>query len=217
VFHKKAVIFDLDGTLLDTITDIADAMNRVLAGHGFPVHDRKAYLDFVGAGMDTLVRRALPAGVDYGELVPRLLASMREEYAGHWRDTSMPYPGIPELLDELVSRGISFCVLSNKIDSFTKEMVAVLLGPWKFSEVRGLEFGRPRKPDPVQALEMAAHLGITPGEIIFVGDSDVDMETARRAGMCPVGVLWGYQSRSRLVSGGAGVLIEKPGELLEHL
>jgi phosphoglycolate phosphatase len=217
VFRKKAVIFDLDGTLLDTIVDIADSMNRVLAHNGFPVHDRAAYLNFVGAGMDVLVHRALPVGADYAELVPRLLTSMREEYASHWRDSSKPFPGIPQLLDALAAMDIPCCVLSNKIDSFTREMVAALLGEWKFFEVRGLEFDKPRKPEPAQALEMATGMGIAPGEIFFVGDSDVDMETGRRAGMVPVGVLWGYQDRQRLVTGGARIIIENPGEFLEHL
>jgi phosphoglycolate phosphatase len=217
VFSKKAVIFDLDGTLLDTITDIADSMNRVLAHHGLPIHDLSAYLGFVGAGMDVLVRRALPAGADCEELVPKLLASMKVEYAAHWRDASRPYPGVPELLEVLASRGLPFCVLSNKLHTFTCEMVSALLGRWDFFEVRGLDFGKPRKPDPAQALDMAALLGLRPGEIFFVGDSDVDMETGRRAGMTPVGVLWGYQTRARLVSGGAEFLIEEPRELLEHL
>lgn len=215
--RKKAVIFDLDGTLLDTIADIADSMNRVLAGHGLPVHDRSAYLDFVGGGMDVLVQRALPAGSDHGKLVPKLLASMRKEYAASWRVASKPYPGIPGLLEGLSSRGVPFCVLSNKIDVFTKEMVAALLGPWRFFAVRGLGPGRARKPDPGQALELAARLGVQPGEILFVGDSDVDMQTARGAGMVPVGVLWGYQSRARLLTGGAESLLQKPGDLLEHL
>ncbi|HNY64974.1 MAG TPA: HAD family hydrolase [Deltaproteobacteria bacterium] len=213
----KAVIFDLDGTLLDTIGDIGDAMNHVLAQHGLPVHDRSAYLTFVGAGMDVLVRRALPAGFTDEALVPELLARMREEYAKRWRLTSRPYPGIPELLKALTERGIPFSVLSNKLDSFTKEMVRELLGSWEFFEVRGLEFGSPRKPDPAQALQIAGSLQLDPREMLFVGDSGIDMETATRAGMVPVGVLWGYQSREKLVKGGAGILIEEPGELLGHL
>lgn len=217
MLRRKAVIFDLDGTLLDTIADIADAMNRVLARHGLPVHERSAYLNFVGGGMDVLVQRALPAGSDPGELAPRLLASMKEEYAASWRVASKPYPGIPGLLDELALRGVPVCVLSNKIEAFTREMVGVLLGAWRFFEVRGLESGRRRKPDPGQARELAARLGVQPGETLFVGDSDVDMQTARGAGMVAVGVLWGYQSRDRLVSGGAEFLIDKPGDLLEHL
>jgi phosphoglycolate phosphatase len=217
VGHKRAVIFDLDGTLLDTIADIADSMNRVLAGNGLPVHDRAAYFDFVGAGMDVLVRRALPESCDYDALVPVLLPAMKEEYARSWRDASKPFPGIPDLLDALTSRDMPFCVLSNKIESFTKEMVSALLGAWTFFEVRGLDFDKPRKPDPAQALEMASHMGLEPGEIFFVGDSDVDMETARRAGMVPVGVLWGYQDRDRLLAGGAGIIIEKPWELIDRL
>lgn len=215
--NKRAVIFDLDGTLLDTLTDIAGSMNGVLARMGFPLHERDDYTAFVGGGIDVLAYRALPEDRRDESTVSRAVAAMREEYARRWSDTSRPYPGIPELLDELSHREILLAVLSNKLESFTKTMVKALLGSWEFSHVRGLEFGRPRKPDPLQATAIARDMHLDPDRIIFTGDSDVDIETALRAGMFPVGVLWGYQSRQQLASSGAEALIERPEELLGYL
>ncbi|HON37258.1 MAG TPA: HAD family hydrolase [Deltaproteobacteria bacterium] len=212
--NKKAVIFDLDGTLLDTLTDIADSMNEVLARYGFPVHDYGAYRTMIGAGMDVLARRAVPEDRRDDETVSRVAAAMREEYDRRWSLTSRPYPGVPEMLTLLTERGIPFSVLSNKLDSFAKQMVSALLGDWNFFEVRGLVQGLPRKPDPHIALEMADSLGLPAEQVIFVGDSDIDMETAVRAGMVPVGVLWGYQTPERLTSAGAFALLSSPRELL---
>ncbi len=214
---KRAVIFDLDGTLLDTLTDIAGSMNVVLASFGFPLHERDAYLAFVGGGIDVLAYRALPDDRRDEPTVARAVAMMREEYAGRWSDTSQPYPGIPELLDELARKGILLAVLSNKLESFTRTMVEALLGSWNFFQVRGLEFGRPRKPDPSQAIAIAQDMRLDPEQILFTGDSDIDIQTALKAGMFPVGVLWGYQSRQQLISGGAEALIEKPGDLLGYV
>jgi len=208
------VIFDLDGTLLDTLTDIADAMNEVLARHGFPVHTYSAYRTMIGAGLDVLARRAVPQDRRDNGTVSRVVAAMREEYGRRWSLTSRPYPGVPEMLTLLTGRGIPFSVLSNKLDSFAKQMVSALLSGWNFFEVRGLVQGLPRKPDPHMALEMADSLGLFAEQVIFVGDSDIDMETAVRAGMAPVGVLWGYQTPERLTSSGASALLSSPRELL---
>lgn len=212
--NKKAVIFDLDGTLLDTLTDIADSMNEVLARYGFPVHDYGAYRTMIGAGMDVLARRAVPEDRRDDETVSRVAAAMREEYDRRWSLTSRPYPGVTEMLTLLTERGIPFSVLSNKLDSFAKQMVSALLGDWHFFEVRGLVQGLPRKPDPHIALEMADSLGLPAEQVIFVGDSDIDMETAVSAGMVPVGVLWGYQTPERLTSAGAFALLSSPRELM---
>ncbi len=214
---KRAIIFDLDGTLLDTLSDIADSMNEVLARFGLPLHERDTYPAFVGGGIDVLVYRALPEDRRDEATVFRAVAAMKEEYARRWSDTSRPYPGVPKLLDKLTHKGIILAVLSNKLESFTKTMVKALLGSWNFFQVRGLEFGRSRKPDPSQAIAIAQDMHLDPEQIIFAGDSDVDIQTALRAGMFPVGVLWGYQSRQQLISSGAGVLIEKPEDLLGYI
>ncbi len=215
--EKKAVIFDLDGTLLDTLSDIADSMNEVLARHGFPVHDYDAYRAMIGAGLDVLARRAVPEDRRDDGTVSSVVAAMRKEYDRRWSFTSRPYPGVPEMLTLLTERGIPFSVLSNKLDSFTKLMVRTLLGDWSFFEVRGLVQGLPRKPDPHIALEMVNALGLSSDQVVFVGDSDLDMETAVRAGMTPVGVLWGYQTPERLISAGASRLLSSPRDLLSCL
>ncbi len=212
--EKKAVIFDLDGTLLDTLSDIADSMNEVLARHGLPVHGYDAYRTMIGAGLDVLARRAVPEDRRDDGTVSSVVADMRKEYDRRWSLTSRPYPGVPEMLTLLAGRGIPFSVLSNKLDSFAKLMVSALLSDWSFFEVRGLVQGLPRKPDPHIALEMVDALGLFPDQVVFVGDSDIDMETAVRAGMKPVGVLWGYQTPEKLISAGASTLLSSPRELL---
>jgi phosphoglycolate phosphatase len=214
---KKAVIFDLDGTLLDTLADIADSMNEVLARHGFPAHSYDAYRTMIGAGLDVLARRSVPEARRDDETVTSVVADMRKEYERRWSFTSRPYPGVPEMLSLLTERGIPFSVLSNKLDSFAKLMVRTLLSDWNFFEVRGLVQGLPRKPDPHIALEMVKALGLSSDQVVFVGDSDIDMETAVRAGMTPVGVLWGYQAPERLISAGASTLLSSPRDLLNSL
>jgi phosphoglycolate phosphatase len=210
----EAVIFDLDGTLLDTIEDIADSMNATLSRFGFPVHPKNKYLEFVGEGLDALVQKALPEEGRSSGVLARCIEDMRAEYAGRWSHTSRPYPGIPELLDALTGRGIKLSVLSNKADVFTKQMVEKLLNKWRFAEVRGLSVDCPRKPDPCGALLCAERMQVDPGSCIFLGDSGIDMETGTRAGMFPVGALWGYQNRSALQSHGAKVILEDPRDLM---
>lgn len=210
----EAVIFDLDGTLLDTIEDIADSMNITLSVFGFPVHEKRKYLEFVGEGLEELARKALPEEARNGGILARCVEHMKKEYAGRWSHTSRPYPGVPELLDSLTGRGIKLSVLSNKADVFTKQMVAELLDKWRFVEVRGLSADCPRKPDPCGALLCAERMRVDPRSCIFLGDSGIDMETGTRAGMYPVGALWGYQNQTVLRSGGARVVIEDPRELL---
>lgn len=214
---KRAVIFDLDGTLLDTLTDIANSMNNVLDRFGYPPHERDTYLSFVGDGIDVLAIRALPDDKRDEATVSEVVSSMREEYTKRWSETSRPFPGVAELLDDLTERGMLLAVLSNKLDSFTKIMVNSLLGQWKFFQVRGLEFDKTRKPDPRQALEIAQDMHLEPERIVFVGDSDIDIQTAKRAGMVPVGVLWGYQSREKLITSGAEILISQPMDLVAHI
>lgn len=215
--HFKAVIFDLDGTLLDTIGDIVDSMNAVLTDRGCPVHSVDAYKRFIGDGLDVMVRRSLPETMRDEGTVRTCVEAMRKEYGQRWSYTSRPFKDIPELLDGLMAMDIKISVFSNKLDVFTKEMVSVLLGAWQFHTVLGLNDDIPRKPDPSGALAIARAMHVEPGECIFVGDSNIDMETALRAGMRPVGVLWGYQDRDRLISGGAKDLLSDPLDLLPVL
>ena len=212
----KAVLFDLDGTLLDTIEDLADSMNSVLKSNELPVHGLEAYKYFVGDGMKNLVRRALPESLRNEErTVDKCLELMRKEYEKNWKEKTKPYPGIPALLSALTERGLKIAILSNKPDDLAKRMTSELLGAWRFEAVAGERPPVPRKPDPRAAIEIAEQLGIPVHEFGYLGDTSTDMLTANSAGMYAVGALWGFRKADELLAGGAKALIEKPLDLLE--
>jgi phosphoglycolate phosphatase len=211
----KAVIFDLDGTLLDTIEDLADSMNSVLAAEGFPVHPVESYKYFVGTGVRNLVAKALPENYRDDATVERCVAAMRREYGLRWSNKTRPYEGIPELLDGLKESGVKMAVLSNKPDEFTRLITGKLLARWEFDVVFGERPMVPRKPNPAAALEIAAILGLNSGEILYLGDSGTDMQTARAAGMYAAGVLWGFRKADELLAAGAQSLISRPADLLD--
>lgn len=215
--NHRAVLFDMDGTLLDTLRDIAESMNAVLGARGLPPHPVDRYRDFVGDGMETLVRRVVPPGRDDERTVRDMVAGMRSEYARRWHLHSVLYPGMDRFLDALRERGIPLAILSNKPDDFTKEMAARLLGRWEFAAVAGMKDGVPKKPDPAGALEIAREMGIEPGKFVYLGDTGTDMRTAVRAGMFPVGVLWGFRGGKELREYGARRLLGSPADLLELL
>ncbi|MDD2574246.1 MAG: HAD family hydrolase [Bacillota bacterium] len=208
------VIFDMDGTLLDTLGDLADSMNSVLERYGYPVHPVDSYRYFVGEGMEMLVRRAIPTGSDSEETVRQCLAAMNREYSLRWADRSKPYPGIRVLLDFLERQKIPKAVLSNKPDGFTKTMAKAFLSEWTFCEVRGESPSTPRKPNPAAALEIASGMGHKPENIVYIGDSSIDMQTAGRAGMYSVGALWGFRTAEELKLNGARVLVKRPEDVI---
>ena len=211
----KAVIFDLDGTLLNSLEDIACSVNKILATHDLPTHKPDDYKIFVGSGISELMTRALPEEERNPDTIDDYVKKFREEYARNWNAKTKPYAGIAAMLDELVSRKIKIAVLSNKLHAFTKQCVDKLLPRWKFNIVMGLQNDIPPKPDPASALQIAKQLNIDPPHILYVGDSDIDMKTAVAACMHPVGVLWGFRTKEELQKNGAKTLIEKPQELLE--
>ena len=211
----KAVLFDLDGTLLDSLEDLADSMNAVLRRSGHPEHPVEAYKYFVGDGVEALARRALPEGHREAAAIVACVREMREEYGGRWDKKTRPYAGVPELLDGLARRGIKMVVLSNKPDEFTRMMVERLLSRWKFDAVRGARHDTPRKPEPSGAVKIARDLGVSPEEFLYVGDTDTDMKTAVAAGMFPVGVLWGFRGEDELRANGAKAIIENPMDLFD--
>ena len=213
----RAVLFDLDGTLLNTLQDIADAVNKGLGYLGFPQHDTEAYKNLVGEGREVLTKRALPENHRDNDTVHKLLAYINAEYAIHWADNTHPYPGIPELLDGLTTKDIKMTVLSNKADDLTKMSVSKMLSRWHFELIAGAKHSVPNKPDPTAALQIAKQLDISLGEFLYLGDSGIDMEMANRAGMYPVGALWGFRSAQELLTGGAKALIKQPSELLKLL
>ena len=214
---RRAVVFDLDGTLLDTLEDIADSTNIVLKRSGFPEHKVEAYRYFIGDGVEDLASRTLPSDQQGPAMIAGVVSAIREEYRKRWADKTRPYDGIPEVLDALTIRGVKLTVLSNKPDDLTQLSVSKLLPRWRFELVIGAGPSVPKKPDPTAALEMAKWLNIPPGEFLLVGDADTDMKTAISAGMYPVGALWGFRTAEELLASGAEKLIESPMDLLELL
>jgi phosphoglycolate phosphatase len=211
------VIFDLDGTLLDTIADIAEASNRVYGRRGLAPFSIEEMKQLVGEGAEELVRKAFAAR---GRLVPSaaemadIIRDYRLEYETCWRLHSRPYDGIPEMLGELARRRIKTAVLSNKAQMFTTVMTTDLIPDHRFDVIRGALPGVPLKPDPAPALAIAAELGLAPAACAFVGDTSIDMTTARAAGMFAAGALWGFRTADELRSSGADVLLASPADLL---
>jgi phosphoglycolate phosphatase len=213
----QAIIFDLDGTLADTIGDIGSAVNSLLAERGYPTHDRAAYKRMVGNGFANLMRRALPEVIASDEpLFSELAREAAARYAARSIETTRPFAGIPETLETLAGRGVRFAVLSNKPDAMTKHMVAAFFPEIRFLAVLGDRPGIPRKPDPAEALAIVAKSGIPPERWAFVGDSDVDMRTGRAAGMTALGASWGYRSSGELLAGGASAILRTPSDLLDR-
>ena len=209
----EGVIFDLDGTLVHTIEDIAGAANVLFSRHGLPEHDIAYYLNWIGNGAVKFIERAHGEPVSKEQL-RAYVSEFKEIYAGNLHDRSSVYEGIPEVLNALVDKGIKISVLSNKPHLLTLEVCKFYLSAWPFDPVLGQREEVARKPDPAAAFEIADHMGIVPEKILFVGDSDNDILTARAAGMQPLGVSWGY---GRLLDNpieGMGTLADKPSEIL---
>jgi phosphoglycolate phosphatase len=213
----EAVLFDLDGTLLDSIEDLTDSMNIVLDGFGFPNHDAEACKHFVGDGVEMFALRALPENQRDEAMVAQCAAEMRAEYRKRWSLKTRPYDGIPELLDDLTLRNLKLAVLSNKPEESTKEMVAELLSKWRFYPVAGARPSVPKKPDPTLAIEISQQLHVPADKFLYLGDTGTDMKTARGAGMFPVGALWGFRAAEELNDTGAKVLVAHPSEVLQFL
>jgi phosphoglycolate phosphatase len=211
----RCVIFDLDGTLVDTIADIAGAMNSSLAAHGFPVLDQGDFTEKVGWGIRKLAYLSLPAASRDDKTVDAVAAGAVRIYAERPVVHSRPYPGIPGLAAELKRRKIKTAVLTNKPDPVARLVVDGLFPPGSFDRICGDLPGRPRKPDPAAAWDLLTELDAVPGETVFMGDSEVDIETARAASCYALGVSWGFRGRELLRRAGADRIIDSPGELLD--
>jgi len=208
----KGVIFDLDGTLLDTKQDLCDCFNRAAARYGFPGHTPDDFILCVGWGTRRMIKLALPAAATEEE-ANAVFAAHQENYSKGLLNRTKPFPGFHETLRALAGGGLALAVLSNKPDVQTQALIETLLGDIPFRVIFGQREGKPVKPDPGVPLEIAALMGLDPAEVAFVGDSDVDMETARNAGMYPVGVTWGYRERELIRKAGARFLADKPEDL----
>jgi len=213
----KGIVFDLDGTLADSIEDIAESMNQVLEEQNLAVHDITTYKSFVGNGIRKLVERSLPEAERTPELFAKNLSRMMEVYGANCINKTKLYPGISDLLDQIQQKGLKIAVFSNKANDLTQKVVKVLLAKWEVEFVVGAGGDVARKPNPQGALMAAEKMGFTPKELMFVGDSGVDMETAKNAGMFGVGVLWGFRGAEELKTNGADAIISDAIELLKHL
>ncbi len=213
----EAVLFDLDGTLLDTIQDLTDSMNIALSRLGFPGHDVDTCKEFVGDGVEMFALRSLPNNRRDEATVAKCAAAMREEYGKRWARKTRPYDGIPELLDGLTLRNLKLAVLSNKPEEPTKAMVAELLSQWRFYPVAGARPSVPKKPDPTRAMDISRQLDVPPEQFLYLGDTGTDMKTARAAGMFAVGALWGFRTAEELTANGAEALVEYPMDVLRLL
>ena len=211
----RAVLFDLDGTLADTLADLANAVNWALQQVDCPPCPVDSYRYKVGDGVREMCQRALPA--DKQELTDQVLRLMRQRYDQHCFDLTRLYPGIPELVSAFAERQFKQVVLSNKPDKFTKRMIAYYFNPSPFAVVRGQLPNVPLKPDPTAAAQIAQELAIAPSRWLYLGDTNTDMRTARGAGMHPVGVLWGFRDRDELLQSGAEHIVAKPQEVLTLL
>lgn len=207
----QAVLFDLDGTLTNTLEDIAFAMNRALRCNRLPEHPVDAYRYMVGNGARVLAQRAVGERQD-------LAVQVQQDYQAYYETHNLvhtrPYEGIPELLEGLQAKGLKLCVFSNKPHADTCHVVAHFFPGVEFAAVRGQQEGVPVKPDPAGALLVAEELGIPPEDFLYVGDTDVDMLCAQRAGMHPIGAAWGFRGEEELRQAGAERILRYPDKLL---
>ena len=209
----KTVVFDLDGTLLNTIDDLADAGNRVCAARGWPQHTVEEYKYFVGNGIPKLVERFSPPQARTPDQLADTLAAFQADYGAHLRDKTAPYPGIPALLARLKAAGVQLAVFSNKADPLARQVVADYFDASLFDAVRGALPGVPTKPAPQGTLALMQAIGADPAATLYVGDSNVDVDTAHNAGLPCCGVLWGFRTRQELTDAGAEHLAAYAEEL----
>lgn len=207
------VLFDLDGTLLDTLQDLGDSVNRVLAARGWPTHGLEAYRYFVGEGARTLVERAIPPAQRARETVASALAAYRADYERNWNVATRPYDGVPEMLASLQRRGAVLGVLSNKPHAMTVRCIEGYFPGVPFPALLGQRDEVARKPDPAGAFEAARLMAAEPGRILYVGDTGTDMQTAKAAGMFALGVTWGFRPEQELRSHGADAVAHHPSEI----
>ncbi len=214
---KKLVIFDLDGTLLNTIADLAASTNHALEANGYPTHPTEEYRFFVGNGINKLFERALPEGEKTEANVLKIRQSFIPYYDVHCADLTKPYPGIPELLKVLQQREIQLAVASNKYQRATGKLIPYFFPDIHFTAILGQREGVPRKPDPQVVHEIMRMANVRTDEVLYVGDSNVDMQTANNARVDCVGVTWGFRPRAELEQGKPYAIIDEAEELLSFL
>ena len=214
--QAEAIIFDLDGTLLNSLEDIADTANEVLEHFGFAIYPVEMYIRFVGNGLRKLIERIMPENSDEATLLQGI-TEFKKRYERNWRNKTVPYPFIMETLHTLMQKDISIAILSNKPDIFTKECTQFFFPEIKINPVMGQVDAVAPKPSAEGALLISQILKIAPDKCIFVGDSDIDIQTGIAAGMKTVGVAWGFRGEQELRNAGADIVINQPQELLHYV
>lgn len=212
----KAVIFDLDGTLVNSIEDLGDSMNMVLANHNYPTHSYETYENFIGSGIRSLVVKALPKNQRTEIQIDKRFDAMVNIYSKQCINKTKPYDGILDLLKQLQSRELKLSVLSNKADELTKKITLALF-PGYFEPVLGLKLEALKKPNPLVVLDICKTLNVKPKDTIYVGDTAIDMQTAKNANMLAVGVPWGFRDKKELIENGADYILNKPQDLMHLL
>ena len=212
---KKLVIFDLDGTLLNTIEDLGNAANYALSRNGYPTHSLASYPFFVGNGVRNLIRKALPDDMRTDSIIESLLKDFKEYYNEHNTDCTKPYDGIEELLRNLQDNGVKMAVASNKYQQATEKIIASYFGDIDFVAVYGQRDGVNVKPDPSVVFSILSDAKVPKSEVLYVGDSGVDMETARRACVDSVGVTWGFRSEKELNEYHADMIVNKASDIFD--
>ena len=212
---KKLVIFDLDGTLLNTIEDLGNAANYALSQNGYPTHSLASYPFFVGNGVRNLIRKALPDDMRTDSIIESLLKDFKEYYNEHNTDCTKPYDGIEELLRNLRDNGVKIAVASNKYQQATEKIIAHYFGDIDFVAVYGQREGVNVKPDPSVVFSILSDAKVPKSEVLYVGDSGVDMETARRACVDSVGVIWGFRSEKELNEYHADMIVNKASDIFD--
>lgn len=210
----KAVIFDLDGTLVNSLFDLAAACDYALSQKGFPTHTVEEYKYFIGNGIPKLIERSLPEINRDAKTIEEVKEIFLKYYSVHFADKTIAYDGMNETVRELKNKGLKLAVVTNKADNMAKSVVKAVYGD-VFDIVVGLSDKFPAKPNGASTLDTLKKLSVTPKECIFVGDSAVDIQTANNAAIKSVGVLWGFRDRGELAENGATYIIEKPQDLLE--
>ena len=213
----KAIIFDLDGTLLNTLTSISHSFNRALLKMGMPTHDSQDYRYFIGDGVYKCAERCLPSKNRDDATIKQLAELERQDYAQNWQTHTEPYQGIPDLLEAAEAAGYELAVLSNKDDAFTQYLVRHFFPDTNWAIVVGHSEEVPHKPDPTGATLIAKQLRLEPRELAIVGDTSIDITTAQACNMFCVGVLWGFREFAELADAGANRIIERPEQLLDCL
>lgn len=214
----KTAIFDMDGTLVNTLEDISDGVNEMLAHYNLPPRTFEEIKNFVGNGARKLIERSLPAEKSSDKnFVQETLEYYDGSYARHALNKTKPYDGIMEFLSKLEEKKIPLAICTNKQKFAAVKIAEKILSPIKFFEIVGDEPGKKRKPDPTRALEIAKKIGVQPSDVAYFGDTAVDMETARNAGFFSIGVTWGFRSKNELEESGAKIIVNHPKEILQKI